>query len=173
MKQRRRRFTLQTFRMHFVLLSGCVASKARPYKRLLLTADSASSCRCDTWFINRPKQTSLFPLGLIVSVAVCVCVCLPALTCIASPPHTHTSSSPPAAASWWLALEAPLFVCRFVYDGEQQISSWESEACSADRADSVTLTRGGNSWLTRFKRRWGGSAGRSSQGIEVLWWNPC
>lgn len=36
----------------------------RPYKKgLLLGADSASSCRCDTWFMRSQKQASLFPLS--------------------------------------------------------------------------------------------------------------
>lgn len=36
----------------------------RPYKKgLLLRADSASSCRCDTWFMCSQKQASLFPLS--------------------------------------------------------------------------------------------------------------
>lgn len=59
--------TLQTFYMHFVLLqavsppfTSVIVFKRRPYKSCLLKADSASSCRCDTWFINSQNKPHCF-----------------------------------------------------------------------------------------------------------------
>lgn len=48
----------------------CHHSLGGPAKSRSLKADSASSCRCDTWFICQQKQASLFPLSAVVSVCL-------------------------------------------------------------------------------------------------------